>query len=101
MAFKRIYLNRTAGEWEAINTIITRLGKSDLSTYLRGEIPKMQSKLNECRECITPANGEIEQKVILITEDSYKTIQELAQIMHTPLAAVIDELFITRLLLER
>jgi hypothetical protein len=101
MPLKRIYLWRTEGEWEVLEAKIKELGKTSFSSYLRSEIPKLQAILNECPDCITPAKGERKEKIISITEESFNTIKEISEKMHTGMASVIDEFLITPLLLER
>lgn len=92
----RAIIVRTEGEWKAIEQ---RINKSDLNSYLRCELSKLNTKYKECPGCVTHADGELKRKEYLIAADVYQTLELLSIQMKRPISTIIDNLLINPLLL--
>lgn len=101
MSLKRIYIQRTAGEWNVINEEVKKLGKQDLHTYLHCGISRLKRIYQECPDCITPAQGEITQKSHQLPDELYEILEKLSQKMKKPISSIVDDLLITPLLRPR
>lgn len=100
MGLKKISLTLTDGEWDALQSKLVEMNKKDFGTYLRSEIPKVGTKFEECPECITPADGSKKQKGFFLTENSYTTIKLIAKKKQKSMASVIEDFFVTPLLIH-
>lgn len=97
--YKWLSISKTEGEWEIIDQKIRLLNKSNLLSYLRSEVPKLQRKIEDCPECISNANGEIKERRPYIDKYQYETIKKIAVKMKVHPSVVIDRLLISPLLL--
>lgn len=96
---KRVVISRTEGEWEEIDRRLKDLGKSNLNSYLRCEISKLQKRFEECPSCITPAHGKQIIKQHRVSDAVYDDLCQLSKIMNQPISSMIEDFFIVPLLL--
>jgi hypothetical protein len=98
MATKRVKLLRTATEWELIEKKISESGKSNFNAFMRSEINRIKLKYEECKLCVTPAEGDRIQKEHFLDEETYKMFEEISKRMRKPVASVINDFIIAPLL---
>lgn len=100
MSKQRVKITRTVAEFVFINDKIKLLGKKNFNYFLRCEIRKLTKKYFEDPESITKADGnEKVHKVHYVDEADYNVLVELSWKMKKPVSAIIDDFFITPLLL--
>jgi hypothetical protein len=97
--YVRIPLTRTVGEWEEIERKLKDLGKSDIRSYLWGEISKLQKQFEECPPCVSSASGEKKTIQFCCPKAMYPLLVTMSRIMHRPIASIVDDFFIVPLLL--
>jgi hypothetical protein len=98
MKEKRVVLFRTAGEWDLIEKKIRKMGKSDIHIYLNTNISRLKMGYNECRECVSSAQGELIRKSHIIPDHLYPYLQDMARLMQKPISTIVDDLLIAPLL---
>src|ERR1700722_2968743 len=100
MIKQRIKIRRTPTEFILINEKIKLLGKKDLNYFLRCEIRKLTKKYYDDPESITRADGNNKiNKVHYVDEGDYNVLVEISGKMKKPVSAIIDDFFISPLLL--
>jgi len=95
---KRVQLSRTEAEWEAIDAKAEELKKKNFNSLMRSELQKIKSKFDECPICITPARGSKKTRNCFMDDETYATLEQIAKRMQRPVASVVDEFIISRLL---
>lgn len=93
---RKIKVARTEGEWAYVMKCAGASG--DINSFLRREIEKLRKKFKECPKCVTMADGDKEEKVHYLADESYNFLIAVSKIMKKPPATVVDELIINPLL---
>lgn len=97
---KKIKIRRTKTEFVIIDKKVKELGKTDLSSFLRGEIYKLEKKFYHSPDLITRGDGcKKMERVHYIDEDTYNVLHKISLRMRKPVSSIIDDFFITPLLL--
>lgn len=95
---KRVQLSRTEAEWAAIDAKAEELKKRDFNSLMRSELQKIKSKFDECPICITPAMGKRKKRNCFMDQETYDALNQIAKRMQRPVASVVDEFIISRLI---
>ena len=94
----RIPLTRTIGEWKEIEKKLKDMGKSDVRSYLWGELSKLQKQFEECPPCVSRASGEKKTIQYCCPKEMYPLLVAISRITQRPIASIMDDLFIVPLL---
>ena len=96
---KRIKVTKTQAEWDLLNQRVKESGKRDFNTFMYVKLRELNTKFNQCPECVTVANGGVKiEKVHYISPDVYKTLTLIAFKMGVSPSTVVDKIILTPLL---
>lgn len=98
LSTKTVTITTTEGEWDHIQDMIKKMGKTNISSYIISETHRLTNIFKDCPHCITRASGAKMEKRPAIPISSLAAIEEIARFMNRPVSAVINELIIAPLL---
>jgi hypothetical protein len=99
---KKVRVIKTYGEFEYLDYLVRELGFKDFKSYFITSSRQLTRKFNICQSCITPAYGEKERKEFYFpNQETYDAIFQISILKDTSIAAVIDEILISPLLLPQ
>lgn len=97
--YHRIYLTRTAKEWQLIEKRLQELGKKNLTLYLRSKIPLLDKEFKNCPDCICSSFDTKVQKQQYISAEQFEILQRISVVSKIPENVIVNKLIIEPLLM--
>lgn len=96
--YKRIYISRTAKEWELIDKRIKDLNKSNIHSFLRSSLSRLEKDFNICEHCICSSVGPNMQRQIYIAPEQFEILNKISIVSELPEGIIVNQLIIQPLL---
>lgn len=95
----KVKIYKTEGEWKVIQERLEKMNRKSIRLYIRTEVLKLSKRFDECPESITCANGKKKQMQFIMDAQTNVALRKLAIQMKCPMSKIVEDFFITPLLL--
>lgn len=93
-SYPRIYLSRTALEWELLQKKVQERGYKNINLYIRSRIKELHEEFKNCPERVLCLYGHAVQKPQYLRIDQFESIAELARRSGVPEGTLVNRLII-------
>ncbi len=94
----RLHFQYTQKEWAIIEKKIKKAGKTNLNSFLRGNVHKIDGIYESCSDCVKEAIGPTVKKTAAIPAELHKTICQLAYKLDVPPSVLVARVILDPLL---
>lgn len=98
--YPRISITRTHKEWKIVDKKIKELGKKDLSSYIKNQIPRIKEEFEKCPENLCFGGGEKKQRQEYLGIHHYEILSEISEKTGIEKGILVNRLIIEPLLIN-